>query len=470
MSTISYLTRIEFGEGADSAPAGIPRRARREAPADLPPTGAWWRRGWWQRSRRCWRTPAVFDGTPANPTEEAVLAAHAVYTGTGCDGIIGLGGGSALDLAKGVRLLTGHEGPLAQYTLVAGGLSRIHGRICPMIAIPTTSGTGSEVGRAAVIITAEGRKLGIISPHMLPSIALCDPELTYGLPPGLTAATGMDAISHCLETYMASAFNPPADAIAMDGLTRGWRSLRSRRADGSDKAARNDMMMCALEGAMAFQKGLGAVHALTHPLGAIRQLNLHHGTLNAVLMPAVLRFNREAIGKKWDGLDAFFGAAPDTAIAELNRDYRHALRACGHWRHGGHDEACLAGSAEGSLPRDQPRIATAADYLAIMRELRTLRTITLDEYGRTTMSDIAKYRSIFSLKGKKAIVTGGSRGIGKALAEGLAAHGADVAIVVQSTVDRAEAWPRTSAPQAAMPWSSRPMSRTRLTSSAWPMR
>ena len=114
----------------------------------------------------------IFDGTPANPTEEAVLEAHAVYKQNGCDGIIGLGGGSALDLAKAVRLLTGHDGPLAQYTLVAGGVSRIHGRICPMIAIPTTSGTGSEVGRAAVIITAEGRKLGIISPHMLPSIAL----------------------------------------------------------------------------------------------------------------------------------------------------------------------------------------------------------------------------------------------------------------------------------------------------------
>ncbi len=152
----------------------------------------------------------IYDETPANPTEDAVIAAHRLYVASGCDGIIGLGGGSALDLAKAVRLLTGHEGPLAQYTLVAGGVSRIHGRICPLIAIPTTAGTGSEVGRAAVIITAEGRKLGIISPHMLPSMALCDPELTYGLPPGLTAATGMDAISHCLETYMAPAFNPPA--------------------------------------------------------------------------------------------------------------------------------------------------------------------------------------------------------------------------------------------------------------------
>ena len=319
MSTINYLTRVEFGEGQIArlaefmAGVGIKRpliatdrglvaTGLVERVLGLIPGGA-----------------AVFDGTPANPTEDAVLEAHALYRAQGCDGVIGLGGGSALDLAKAVRLLTGHDGPLAQYTLVAGGLSRIHGRVCPMIAIPTTAGTGSEVGRAAVIITAEGRKLGIISPHMLPSLALCDPELTYGLPPFLTAATGMDALSHCLETFMAAAFNPPADAIALDGLARGWRSIETAVTDGHNVAARNDMMVCALEGAMAFQKGLGAVHALTHPLGAIRQLNLHHGTLNAVLMPAVLRFNRSAIGAKWQTLERFFGMSPDAAIAALNR-------------------------------------------------------------------------------------------------------------------------------------------------------
>ena len=303
----------------------------------------------------------------------------------------GLGGGSALDLAKAVRLLTGHEGPLSQYTLVAGGLSRIHGRICPMIAVPTTAGTGSEVGRAAVIITAEGRKLGIISPHMLPSIALCDPELTYGLPPGLTAATGMDAISHCLETFMAPAFNPPADAIAMDGLTRGWRSLLTAVHDGSDKAARNDMMVCALEGAMAFQKGLGAVHALTHPLGAIRQLNLHHGTLNAVLMPAVLRFNRPAIGDKWDRLTAFFGQAPDAAVSELNARHRHADGPRRHGRHRRDDGSCVAGRAQGSLPchqsADRLRRRTTGRSSAMHSEAagRTqMRHKAGSESGRTT--------------------------------------------------------------------------------------
>jgi 4-hydroxybutyrate dehydrogenase len=188
MSTISYLTRIEFGEGLIERLAEFLDGLAIKRPLIATDKGMV-ATGLVQKVAEFTKRPVtIFDDTPANPTEAAVLEAHTFYKLHDCDGIIGLGGGSALDLAKGVRLLSGHEGPLAQYTLVAGGVARIHGRICPMIAIPTTSGTGSEVGRAAVIITAEGRKLGIISPHMLPSIALCDPELTYGLPPGLTAA------------------------------------------------------------------------------------------------------------------------------------------------------------------------------------------------------------------------------------------------------------------------------------------
>ena len=368
MSTINYLTRIEFGEGQISRLQEFLDLLGVKRPLIATDKGLA-AAGLVDRVAGLLATkPVVFDGTPANPTEEAVRCAHALYKDAGCDGVIGLGGGSALDLAKGVRLLTGHDGPLSQYTLVAGGLARIHGRICPMIAVPTTSGTGSEVGRAAVIITAEGRKLGIISPHMLPSIALCDPELTYGLPPGLTAATGMDAISHCLETFMAPAFNPPADAIAMDGLTRGWRAIEAATRNGADKAARNGMMVCALEGAMAFQKGLGAVHALTHPLGAIRQLNLHHGTLNAVLMPAVLRFNRSAIGDKWDKLTAFFGEAPDQAVAKLNQrlGMPAGLAAMGV------TEEMMRHVAEDAMQdhchATNPRIATPEDYLAIQRD------------------------------------------------------------------------------------------------------
>jgi alcohol dehydrogenase class IV len=368
MSTISYLTRVEFGEGQIArlpeflAALGMSRPLL-ATDRGLVATGLVAK-----VTGLLAEAPAIFDATPANPTEQAVTEALAMYRQQGCDGIVGLGGGSALDLAKAVRLLTGHEGPLAQYTLVAGGLARIHGRICPMIAIPTTAGTGSEVGRAAVIITAEGRKLGIISPNMLPSLAICDPELTYGLPPGLTAATGMDAISHCLETFMAPAFNPPADAIALDGLARGWRSLQAAMRDGGNAAARNDMMVCALEGAMAFQKGLGAVHALTHPLGAIRQLNLHHGTLNAVLMPAVLRFNRNAIGAKWDRLARFFGEAPDAAVAKLNA----AIGMPAGLAAMGVTEDMMRHVAEEALKdhchATNPRIATAGDYLEILRD------------------------------------------------------------------------------------------------------
>lgn len=367
MSSINYLTRIEFAEGGIArlpeflAGLGV-KRPLIATDRGLVATGLV------DRVAALAEGAVVFADTPANPTEEAVIAAHALYKASGCDGIVGLGGGSSLDLAKAVRLLTGHEGPLEQYTAVAGGVARIHGNICPMIAVPTTSGTGSEVGRAAVIITADGRKLGIVSGFMLPSVALCDPELTYGLPPGLTAATGMDAISHCLETYMAPAFNPPAEAIALHGLDCGLSALEPAMRDGRDADARRDMMVCALEGAMAFQKGLGAVHALTHPLGAIRALNLHHGTLNAVLMPAVLRFNRPAIGAKWEVLARRMGGEPDRVIEALNRriGMPAGLSAMGV------TEAMMEQVSHAALKdhchATNPRLATQEDYLGILRE------------------------------------------------------------------------------------------------------
>lgn len=367
MSAINYLTRIEFGEGEIArlpeflAQLGV-KRPLLATDRGLVASGLV------DRVKALLAEAVVFADTPANPTEEAVIAAHALYVAEGCDGIVGLGGGSSLDLAKAVRLLTGHPGPLEQYTAVAGGVARIHGNICPMIAVPTTSGTGSEVGRAAVIITADGRKLGILSGFMLPTIALCDPELTYGLPPGLTAATGMDAISHCLETYMAPAFNPPAEAIALHGLDCGLGAIERAMADGRDAAARRDMMTCALEGAMAFQKGLGAVHALTHPLGAIRALNLHHGTLNAVLMPAVLRFNRPVIGAKWEVLARRMGGEPDAVIAALNTriGMPSGLGAMGV------TETMMEAVSQDALKDHchgtNPRIATQAEYLEILRQ------------------------------------------------------------------------------------------------------
>ncbi|MBC5764394.1 iron-containing alcohol dehydrogenase [Ramlibacter albus] len=236
---------------------------------------------------------AVFDQTPSNPTEAAVRAAAEIYKASNCDGLIAVGGGSAIDCAKGVAIAATHEGPLTHYATIEGGSPRITDKAAPLIAVPTTSGTGSEVARGAIIIVDDHRKLGFHSWHLVPKTAICDPELTLGLPPKLTAATGMDAIAHCMETFMAAAFNPPADGIALDGLQRGWAHIERATRDGSDREARFNLMSASMQGAMAFQKGLGCVHSLSHSLGGVDP-RLHHGTLNAMFLPAVVNFNASA--------------------------------------------------------------------------------------------------------------------------------------------------------------------------------
>ena len=235
----------------------------------------------------------VFDQTPSNPTEAAVRAAAALYKAQSCDGLIALGGGSSIDCAKGVAIAATHEGPLKTYATIEGGSPKITDRVPPIIALPTTAGTGSEVARGAILIVDDHRKLGFHSWHLVPKTAICDPELTLGLPPLLTAATGMDAIAHCMETFMSAAFNPPADGIALDGLTRGWAHIERATRDGSDREARLNMMSASMQGAMAFQKGLGCVHSLSHSLGGVNP-RLHHGTLNAMFLPAVVSFNAAA--------------------------------------------------------------------------------------------------------------------------------------------------------------------------------
>ena len=236
---------------------------------------------------------AVFDQTPSNPTEAAVRAAAAIYRQQGCDGLIAVGGGSSIDLAKGVAIAATHDGPLQTYATIEGGSPKITERVAPLIAVPTTAGTGSEVARGAILIVEDGRKLGFHSWHLMPRAAICDPALTLGLPPRLTAATGMDAIAHCMEVFMAPAFNPPADGIALEGLRRGWAHIERATHDGSDREARLNMMAASIHGAMGFQKGLGCVHSLSHSLGGADP-RLHHGTLNAVFLPAVIGFNAEA--------------------------------------------------------------------------------------------------------------------------------------------------------------------------------
>ena len=316
----------------------------------------------------------IYDGTPSNPTEAAMREAMRLYGEYRCDGIIAVGGGSPIDLAKGVAVCATHDGPLRQFAAIEGGVARITAATAPVIAIPTTAGTGSEVGRGAVLILDDGRKVGVLSPYLVPRVAICDPELTLGLPPMLTAATGMDAIAHCLETFMAPAFNPPADGIALDGLRRAWLHIERARRDPQDRAARLAMMSASMQGALAFQKGLGCVHSLSHALGGLMP-TLHHGTLNAVLLPAVIRFNADAPSMRADDKLARIAQAmglPDaSAVAPAITGMNRRLGLPAGLREMGVDAALFPRVIDYALAdhchKTNPREASAQDYLALLQ-------------------------------------------------------------------------------------------------------
>lgn len=318
---------------------------------------------------------SVFDGTPPNPSEAAVRAGVQALNAGDCDGIVAVGGGSSIDLAKGVAVAARHEGPMRQFALVEGGLQRITAATLPIVAIPTTAGTGSEVGRGAIIILDDGRKVGIISPHVVPRVALCDPELTLGLPPGLTAATGMDAIAHCIETFLAPAFNPPADGIALDGLWRAWRHIETAVNEPANLEARTNMMSASMQGALAFQKGLGCVHSLSHSLGGINP-KLHHGTLNAIFLPAVVRFNRTAESvmreDKMARLAQAMGLSASTSVEDALAQKSKTLKLPAGLSELGVTEALFDRIVQGALAdhshRTNPREASAADYLDMLRQ------------------------------------------------------------------------------------------------------
>ncbi len=313
----------------------------------------------------------IFDGTPGNPTEEAVKLAFAQYGEEGCDGVIALGGGSSMDLGKAVALLAGSGGPLAQYDPLSGGAKLIKA-VAPVIAVPTTAGTGSEVSVGFVIILEDGRKMTFASPFFIPKAAICDPELTLGLPAAMTAATGMDAITHCIEAFLAPQINPPADGVALDGLWRGWQHLPRAVEDGSDREARWQMMMCSTEGALAFIKGLGAVHAMSHAVGRIRRLNLHHGTLNAVFLPAVLRFNQGQCEDKYVRLRQAMGLAPGSDLAEAIAGMNRAIGLPAGLGAMGVTEEDIPGIVEYAqtdlAARSNPRRASDAEFEAMIRQ------------------------------------------------------------------------------------------------------
>ncbi len=330
MAMINYVTEIRFGAGSAAELAQVCQALGFKKPLFITDKGVV-AAGLIEHILAVNDLPHfhVFDGTPSNPTEAAAREAVASFHEAGCDGIIAVGGGSSIDLAKAVAVSARHPGPLRQFALIEGGLARITAATVPVVAIPTTAGTGSEVGRGAIIILDDGRKVGIISPYVIPKVALCDPTLTVGLPPGLTAATGMDAVAHCIETFLAPSFNPPAEGIALDGLRRAWKNIETAFHEPSDIEARTNMMSASLQGALAFQKGLGCVHSLSHSLGGIDP-RLHHGTLNAVLLPAVVRFNRAAEtvvrDEKIDRLAQAMGLPAHASVEDAIQDMSLRLR------------------------------------------------------------------------------------------------------------------------------------------------
>lgn len=249
----------------------------------------------------------IFSAIKTNPSGENVEAGVSFYHAKRHDGVIAFGGGSALDAAKAVALMVGQDRPLWDFEDIGDNWTRVNvNGMAPVIALPTTAGTGSEVGRASVITDqANHIKKIIFHPAMLPSQVILDPELTVDLPPSLTAATGMDALSHNLEALCSPFYHPLAEGIAIEGIRLVYHYLPRAVADGHDIEARSQMQVCSSMGATAFQKGLGAMHALAHPLGAL--YDAHHGTLNAILMPYVLKANRTAIESKITRLSRYLG-------------------------------------------------------------------------------------------------------------------------------------------------------------------
>ncbi|HXQ81954.1 MAG TPA: iron-containing alcohol dehydrogenase [Opitutaceae bacterium] len=374
MALIQYLTNVHFEFGAVRLLKHELARLGIRAPLLVTDRGIA-QSGILQRVRA--HLPSIdadriFEGTPQNPTEAAAAVAAAQFRARGCDGIVAIGGGSPIDLAKAAALMATHGGSLEDFAAAAGGIDRITREVAPVIAVPTTAGTGTEVGRAAVIVMENGRKMAVVSQYLVPRSAVCDPELTLTLPAGLTAGTGMDAIAHCVETLLSPAENPPADAIALDGLARGAAHIEQACADGGDRGARWEMMMASLEGGLAFQKGLGAVHAMSHPLGALRGVTVHHGTANAILLPAVLRFNAPSAGSKYARMRLSLGlpAGSDVALFFERLAGRiglpSSLRAIGVARE--ELPALAEAAAMDFSARTNPRPADADAYLRLYQE------------------------------------------------------------------------------------------------------
>jgi alcohol dehydrogenase class IV len=372
MTDIAYLTSIKFEHGAVAAlptelaalgvarpllvsdrglaAAGLLDRVRPLLPADAP----------------------VFLDVPTNPTEEAVLAAVVLYRDGHCDGVVGFGGGSPIDLAKAVALLTSHEGDLVRYAAIEGGVSRITPTIPPATAVPTTAGTGSEVGRAGPDHPSRRPQVGVISPHLIPRHAICRSGPHLGLPLSHRRHRPRRALALRRDVPVAAG-QSTGRGHRLDGAARLWRHIESAVANGSDREARWQMMMGLPEGGLTFQKGLGAIHALSHALGALKEPSLHHGTLNAILLPPVLNFNAPACGEKYARLSAVLGLPAGADLASAFSDVNRRLGMPPGLRTLGLREDQLDAVVEGALADHSyptnPRAVSRDDYRCILEEV-----------------------------------------------------------------------------------------------------
>lgn len=309
----NYPTSIRFGAGRLSELAEACRELGIEKPllvtdpdlVTLPPV-----EGAKLSLERSGMAYHLFSQVQANPNEHSVEAGVDAYHQHGCDGVIALGGGSPLDAGKAIALMVGQSRPLFDFVDEGDNYKRVEAdKVAPIVAVPTTAGTGSEVGRASIITDSSNHlKRIIFHPKMLPSRVIADPELTVGMPPKLTAATGMDALAHNLEAFCAPTFHPMAEGIALEGMRLISEALELAYKDGTNLEARSKMLAASMMGSAAFQKGLGAIHSLSHPLGG--RYGTHHGMLNAVLMPYVLEFNKSVLGHKWQRLAQALGDDP----------------------------------------------------------------------------------------------------------------------------------------------------------------
>lgn len=312
---------------------------------------------------------ATYSGVDPNPVEENIENGVRALRAHKASVLVAVGGGSPLDAAKVIALRLHHERPLAEYDDAIGGDKHITGNVPPLVAIPTTAGTGSEVGRSGVVtLKSNGRKTVLFSPHLLAKVAILDPELTRDLPPHLTAATGFDALTHCIEAYSARGDHPMADGIALMGIRLCAKHLRRAVEAGHDMAARGGMMKAAMMGAVAFQKGLGTCHSMAHPLSS--EKGLHHGLANAVCLPAVLQYNEVEIPEKLEEIRALLGNGK--TCREAVSAFRAALGLPPGLRSQGVTEADLPKLAdkafEDACHGSNPRATSRDDFLKLFQE------------------------------------------------------------------------------------------------------